>query len=114
MHIWVVQRSNGCNVKRDNLNKRVYQVMSKNAPRTSFCNHLKGKTSFGKFGLVRVLIEKDNAIEVAWTCTCKNVWIIYNIATIQNKNSWIHSNHTYTILGWCTWKLLMVLEVYRA
>jgi hypothetical protein len=39
--------------------------MSKNALRTSFRNHLKGKTSFGKFGLVGVLIEKDNAIEVA-------------------------------------------------
>lgn len=39
--------------------------MSKNTLRTSFCNHLKGKTSFGKSGLVGVLIEKDSAIEVA-------------------------------------------------
>jgi hypothetical protein len=39
--------------------------MLKNTPRTSFCNHLKGKTSSRKFGLVGVLIEKDNALEVA-------------------------------------------------
>jgi hypothetical protein len=39
--------------------------MSKNTPRTSICNHLKGKTSSRNFGLVGVLIEKDNAIEVA-------------------------------------------------
>ncbi len=83
--IWVVRRSNGCNVKRENLNKKGYQVMLKNTPRTSFCNHLKGKTSSRKFGLVGVLIEKDNALEVAWTCTCKNAWIVYNIATIQIK-----------------------------
>jgi hypothetical protein len=39
--------------------------MFKNTPRTSFCNHLKGKTSSRKFVLVGVLIEKDNALEVA-------------------------------------------------
>lgn len=59
--------------------------MLKNTPRTSFCNHLKGKTSSRKFVLVGVLIEKDNALEVAWTCTCKNAWIVYNVATIQIK-----------------------------